>query len=155
MHLGLISDTHDFLDPRVAELLAGVEHIVHAGDIGSAWILHQLEQIAPVTAVLGNTDSQLTLPLTHVVTFAEHKLLVQHIVNPAAPDDALRRRLAREKPAAVIFGHTHKALDQVNGGVRYINPGYAGKPRFNQPRSLARLQLTAAGMTVEFIPLQD
>ena len=153
MHLGLISDTHDFLDPRVAELFAGVDHIIHAGDIGSAWILFQLEQIAPVTAVLGNTDSQVSVPLTRVLTLADHKLLVQHIVNPAAPDDALRRRLARERPAAVVFGHTHKALDQRRGEIRFINPGYAGKPRFNQPRSVARLQLGPAGLALEFIPL--
>jgi putative phosphoesterase len=59
--VGVISDTHDYLDPRVTELFAGVEHILHAGDVGSAWITFQLEQIAPVTAVIGNTDSQLSL----------------------------------------------------------------------------------------------
>lgn len=154
MRLGLVSDTHDFLDPRVPELFADVDHIIHAGDVGRAWILLQLEQIAPVAAVLGNTDSQLSLPLARTVAIAGRKLLVRHIVNPAAPGDALRLDLARERPDAVIYGHTHKALDQVTGGTRFINPGYAGKPRFNQPRSVALLQLSPAGLALEFIPLK-
>jgi len=151
--IGLISDTHDFLDPRVPAIFAGVEAILHAGDIGSAWITFQLEQIAPVTAVLGNTDGDLPCKLTEVVTLGGKKILLHHIVNPAAPDETLRRRLTKERPDLVLFGHTHKAFDQVVKGTRFINPGYAGRPKLNQARSVAILHVDETGMSPEFIPL--
>ena len=61
MKIGVISDTHDFFDPRIPELFKDVEHIIHAGDIGSMAIISELEKIAPVTAITGNTDSMLPL----------------------------------------------------------------------------------------------
>ena len=75
MKIGVISDTHDFLDPRVKELFAGVDHILHAGDIGTVWITFELEQIAPVTAVFGNTDAGLSFRETELVTLGEKKFL--------------------------------------------------------------------------------
>lgn len=153
MRLGLISDTHDFLDPRVQSIFAGVDHILHAGDIGTVWITFQLEQIAPVVAVLGNTDADLSFKQTEVANLGGKKFLIHHIVNPATPDETLHRRLAKERPDFVIFGHTHKAFDQTVNGVRFINPGYAGRPKFNQPRSLAILHLDETGATLEFMPL--
>ena len=68
MKLGLISDTHDYLDPRIPELFAGVDHILHAGDVGRPLLIVELEQIAPVTAVTGNTDEGLPLRETELVT---------------------------------------------------------------------------------------
>jgi putative phosphoesterase len=153
MRIGVISDTHDFLDPRVKELFADVDHILHAGDIGTVWITFQLEQIAPVTAVIGNTDAGLSFKETELVEVASYKFLVQHIVDPRVPDEKLRRRIAKDKPHFVIFGHTHKAQDQTLGGVRYFNPGYAGRPKFNQPRTVAILHADGAGITAELIPL--
>lgn len=153
MKIGVISDTHDFLDPRVTELFAGVDHILHAGDVGSVWITFQLEQIAPVTAVLGNTDLGLSFKENAVVELAERKFMVQHIVNPQTPDEQLRRLMAKHRPDVLVFGHTHKAMDQTLNGVRFFNPGYAGKPKFNQPRSVALFHCDAAGLTPEFIVL--
>lgn len=151
--IGVISDTHDFLDPRVKELFAGVDHILHAGDIGTVWITFQLEQIAPVTAVLGNTDMGLSFKETELVEVAGHKFLVQHIVNPQSPDDDLRRRMAKDKPHFVVFGHTHKAFDQSINGVRFFNPGYAGRPKLGQSRSIAILHVNGAEVDAEMIPL--
>jgi putative phosphoesterase len=153
--IGVISDTHDFLDPRVKELFADVQHILHAGDIGTVWITFQLEQIAPVTAVVGNTDSGLDFKDVAVVTVAQRKFLLQHIVNPEAPDDQLRRHLTKHRPDAVIFGHTHKTYNHARSGTLFFNPGYAGRPRFNQPRSVAIFHCDAAGITPEFVPLPD
>jgi putative phosphoesterase len=153
MRIGVISDTHDFLDPRVKELFAGVDHILHAGDIGTVWITFQLEQIAPVTAVLGNTDAGLQFKETEMIELGGRKFLIQHIVNPQAPDEKLRRHLARHKPDAVVFGHTHKTFNQPLNGTLYFNPGYAGRPKFNQPRSVAIFHCDAAGLTAEFLPL--
>ena len=82
MRIGVISDTHAFLDPRVEKLFAGVDHILHAGDVGPHMLLHELEAIAPVTAVVGNTDAGLNLNLTEVVELGGRKFLVHHIVDP-------------------------------------------------------------------------
>jgi len=151
--IGVISDTHDFLDPRVKELFAGVDHILHAGDIGTVWITFELEQIAPVTAVLGNTDFDLSFKQTEVVTLANRKFMVHHIVNPQMPDEALRRQITRHRPDVVVFGHTHKAFDQTVSSTRFFNPGYSGRPKFNQPRSIGLLHCDDAGLTAEFISL--
>jgi predicted phosphodiesterase len=81
LKIGVISDTHGYLDPRVEKIFAGVNHILHAGDIGFASIILELQFIAPVTAVLGNTDGDPGFRLTEVVALAEKKFLVHHIVN--------------------------------------------------------------------------
>jgi len=153
MTIGVISDTHGFLDPKIPRLFAGVEHILHAGDIGSDGIVVSLEAVAPVTAVLGNTDSSPTFRLTEVAVLDKHKFLVHHIVNPRALTEALRLDIARERPAAVVFGHTHKAFCETIDGVLYLNPGYAGKPKFGLERSVAILRCDGKGMRVEFVKL--
>jgi hypothetical protein len=139
--IGVISDTHNFFDPKIPELFAGVEHILHAGDVGSAFITFQLEQIAPVTAVLGNTDVDVDLSLkqTEVVELAGRKILIHHIVNPFALTENLQKRITREVPDAVVFGHTHKVFNEVIGGMLYLNPGYAGHPKSGAERSVVIL----------------
>jgi putative phosphoesterase len=153
MKIGVVSDTHDFLDPRILELFKGVDHILHAGDVGMQIIVFDLEQLAPTTAVIGNTDLGNPLKLTEVVTLGDLKFLVQHIVNPYAPDDKLRVRLARARPDVVVFGHTHKAFNEVINGVRFFNPGYAGKPKYATERSVAILHCEGKDIRVEFLPL--
>ena len=151
MKIGLISDTHGFLDPKVPEIFAGVSHILHAGDIGDDSIIVELEAIAPVTAVLGNTDSSPTFRITEVVALAQRKFFVHHIVNPHALKENLQLQVARERPDAVLFGHTHKAFCETIGGVLYLNPGYAGKPKFGAERTVAILR--GQEMRVEFLSL--
>jgi uncharacterized protein len=148
--LGLIADTHGFVDPKLAALFDGVDHILHAGDIGPAAVLRELERVAPVTAVLGNNDLLTTCDLTEVVELGGRKFLVHHIVDPRAPEASLRLRIAREQPDLVVFGHTHRAFDQVVDGVRFVNPGYAGQPRFNLARSVAIAELSPPGIAVTF-----
>ena len=150
MLLGLISDTHDFLDPRVPSLFQGVEHILHAGDIGRASIILALERIAPVTAVLGNTDAGLDVRETELVELDGRKFLLHHIVDVREPHESLQHRIEVETPDVVVFGHTHKPHDETIGVTRYLNPGYAGKPRFNLPRSVALLHCGPDGVQVEF-----
>jgi uncharacterized protein len=153
MTLGVISDTHNLFDPKIPELFTGVEHILHAGDVGAQWILFQLEQIAPVTAVLGNTDADLRLKETEIVELASRKFLLHHIINPHAPDDRLKARIAKEKPDVVVFGHTHKPFCEKIGGILFFNPGYAGKPRFGMERSVAILHCNERQIRPEFLPL--
>jgi uncharacterized protein len=154
MRIGVISDTHNSLDPKIAELFAGVEHILHAGDIGSGRIIHELEQIAPVTAVLGNTDGpELTVRETEVVELAGRKFLLHHIINPRALSEALERRISRERPDVVVFGHTHKPFCETIGSILFFNPGYAGKSRFGMPRSVAILHCDEQGVRHEHVGL--
>ena len=85
MKIGVISDTHDHLDPKIFELFAGVDHILHGGDIGMPAIIMDLEAIAPVTAVLGNNDSSSKFRETETVLLAGRKFLIHHIVDVRAP----------------------------------------------------------------------
>jgi putative phosphoesterase len=151
--IGVISDTHGFLDPKVHGLFTGVGHILHAGDIGFASIISELEQIAPVTAVLGNTDGGAVFFETEIVELANKKFLVHHIVNPHEPSDKLKTRIAREKPDAVIFGHTHKRFCETIGGILFFNPGYSGKPKTGTERSVAILNCDEKEIRAEFLPL--
>jgi putative phosphoesterase len=154
MTLGLISDTHDYLDPRVSELFRGVDHILHAGDIGMPALLLELEFIAPVTAVGGNTDDPaLGYRLTRLLKLADRKFLLHHIVNPHDLQDDLKSLLTKECPEVVMFGHTHKPFCERINGTLFFNPGYAGRQRFDLPRTVALLHCDGAALRHEFIPL--
>ncbi|MEY4918769.1 MAG: hypothetical protein RL616_2682 [Verrucomicrobiota bacterium] len=153
MKLGIISDTHGFLDPRVEKLFAGVDHILHAGDIGEPMIELELKFIAPVTVCIGNTDLGLSFKETEVVTLAEKKFLVHHIVNPYAPSERLAAQLQRHQPDVVVFGHTHKKFAETVNGIFYFNPGYSGKPKLGTERSVALLHLDGKEIRHEFLPL--
>ncbi len=153
MKLGIISDTHGFLDPRIETIFADVDHILHAGDVGNPLIELELKFIAPVTLVLGNNDPDLTLKETEVLTLGDKKFLLHHIVNPRALSDKLKLRIRRDRPDAVIFGHTHKPFAELVDGVFFFNPGYAGKPKFGTERSVAKLHLNGPAIDHEFIAL--
>ena len=153
MRIGVISDTHGYLDPRVEKIFTGVNHILHAGDVGYATIILELRLIAPVTVVLGNTDGDLDYRLTETVELAQKKFLVHHIVNPWALSDSVAPLVAKQRPDAVVFGHTHKKFAETVNGVFFFNPGYAGKPRFGTERSVAILHLDGQEIRHEFIPL--
>jgi len=154
MRIGVISDTHNYLDPLVPQLFAGVDRIVHGGDIGMPAIILALEQIAPVTAVAGNTDDPgFHYPPTDLVELGGRRFLVQHIVNPQSLTDPIRTRIARERPDVVVFGHTHKPFSKSIGGTRFFNPGYAGKSRFGLERSVAILHCGDKGIRAEYLKL--
>ncbi len=153
MKIGLISDTHGYFEPKVSDLFAGVSHILHAGDIGDDSIVAELQTIAPVTAVLGNTDSSPNYRLTEVIMLAGRKFIVQHIVNPRELREEFQLRIARERPDAVVFGHTHKAFCETIDGVLYLNPGYAGKPKIRMERSVVILHVNDKEIRPEFFRL--
>jgi hypothetical protein len=154
--IGVIADTHNFLDARVPGLFAGVEHIVHAGDIGQPRLLAELARVAPVTAVAGNTDDPACgWPETATLRVGGHRLLLQHILDPHRPTPAFARRLANERPTLVIFGHTHQPYNAWHDGVCFLNPGSAGRSRFGLPRSVALLDFTDGRFTVSFHHLND
>jgi uncharacterized protein len=149
--IGVISDTHGFFEPRVAEIFQGADHILHAGDVGRASVLDELRALAPVTAVQGNVDGpELGLRLTEFVELAGCGFLLHHIVNPHSLGEDLLGRIARHQPALVVFGHSHRQCYQVVRGVCFFNPGYAGQPRFNAPRSVAILECTGNAPQAQF-----
>ena len=152
-NIGVLSDTHGYLDPQVAEVLADVDHVLHAGDVGPARVLAELEALAPVTAVLGNTDASVTLRDTELVELAGRKFLVHHIVNPRALREPFTSLIERARPDVVVFGHTHRRFCETIGGILFLNPGYAGAPKVGQERSVAILHCDARGIRPEFLVL--
>jgi putative phosphoesterase len=134
--VGVISDTHGLLRPAALAALAGVERIVHAGDIGSPAVLAGLAQVAPVTAVRGNNDREawaIEIPETEVVEIGGVALYVLHDLHELDLDP----RAAGF--AAVIAGHSHQPRQEERDGVLYFNPGSAGPRRFRLPISVGRL----------------
>lgn len=152
--IGLISDTHGFLDPCIQSCFQGVDHILHGGDIGFPWLLLDLERIAPVTAVLGNTDYDLPVRETEVVELAGWKILLHHIVSLPTPALMIRERIQRTQPDIVVFGHTHRAHQETLGNTVYVNPGYAGRPKLGVKRSVAILECSGKKHNVRFIELE-
>lgn len=154
MKIGLISDTHGYLDPAVPRIFADVEHILHGGDVGPYSILHQLEQIAPVTAVFGNTDGpELGLREVEAVELQGVKFLLKHIVNISPVDSEVVARAQRCSARVVLFGHTHRPFQSRVGDLLFLNPGYAGRQRFDLKRSVAILQVEEGDLRVKFVDL--
>jgi putative phosphoesterase len=153
MKIGVISDTHGFLDPKIFQLFSGVGHILHAGDIGYSSIILELGEIAPVTAVRGNTDMDLPFKETETVELSGRKFLVHHIINPYEPAERVSGRIRREKPNVVVFGHTHRSSCETVGDILFLNPGYSGKPKYGTGRSVAILHCDEKEVRTEFLAL--
>ncbi|MEF3274159.1 MAG: metallophosphatase family protein [Chloroflexus sp.] len=159
MEIGVVSDTHARLAPAALPALAGVEMILHAGDIGSEAVLSQLATIAPVVAIHGNTDQGTPLarayPATRWVEYEGVLIYLTHIGGqplhlgqalPIAPDG--------RRPQVFIFGHSHRPLCDVHKGVLFLNPGTAGAPR-GAGLSVARLTVANGQASAVIIRLAD
>jgi putative phosphoesterase len=150
--IGVISDTHGLLRQDALRALRGCDLVVHAGDVGSAGILHALRAMAPVIAVRGNVDTEewaLDLPLREVVEANGARLYVLHNlkdldVNPRAAGCDV-----------VISGHTHRPGQFEKDGVLYINPGSAGPRRFDLPIGVARLRVGERPWQVDFLRCEE
>jgi putative phosphoesterase len=151
MIVGVISDTHGLLRPEAVEALGGVDHIIHAGDVGSPEILEQLAVLAPVTAVRGNIDKSAwarKLPETEVLAVGGISIYVLHDL--AQLD--LKPKAAGF--AVVVSGHTHVPKQETRDGVLYFNPGSAGPRRFKLPVSVGRLIVEDGHVRGELLLLQ-
>ena len=155
MKLGIISDTHGLYDEAVSEIFAGVDAIVHAGDIGKLDIIHRLEQIAPVFAVEGNNDWFGVYPTERVEEMNGQRILIRHIFGERHQlDRTARELLETARPDILIFGHSHRPYREQLDGTMLFNPGSAGPRRFNLPRTVGLLTLTRAGAEAEIINLE-
>ena len=151
--VGLISDTHGMLRPDVITVLAGVELILHAGDVGGDDILDELQAIAPVHAVFGNTDppghprlhERIEREIDGISIHVSHG----HEVGSPTPVKLLAAYTAR----VIVYGHTHRGLVERHGDRMVINPGAAGARRFDLLPSVALLRLDAGTMDAELVSL--
>jgi putative phosphoesterase len=150
MLIGVISDTHGLLRPEALAHLRGSDHIIHAGDIGSPEIVPKLREIAPVTAIRGNIDTQpwaREFPETEVVELAGKSIYIIHDVN------ALDLNPHGAGFTALISGHSHQPKQEVKNGVLYFNPGSAGPRRFKLPVTMGRLEITRDHVRVEIVEI--
>ena len=151
MILGVISDTHGLLRREAVEALRGADRILHAGDIGDPEILDTLAQIAPVTAVRGNVDTESwaqALPQTEVVEIGVVSIYMLH--------DLGKLDLKPEAAGihAVIYGHSHQPKIEMRKGVLYFNPGSAGPRRFQLPVSVGKLRIEDGKIKAELVELK-
>src|SRR5208282_218672 len=149
--LGVISDTHGLLRPEALQALRGSDRILHAGDVGAPEILDALAQIAPLSAIRGNVDTQpwaRSLPETEVVEVAGVSIYMLHDLGKLD----LKPQTAGFR--VVIYGHSHQPKIEEKNGVLYFNPGSAGPRRFNQPVSVGKLIIKAGKVRAQLIELK-
>ncbi len=142
IRIGVISDTHGLLRPEVAPALAGVDMILHCGDVGNFFILEELGKIAPITAIRGNIDREgkcAQLPETEVAVAEGRYIYMLHDLKTLHLDPAAGRF------AAVMSGHSHVPNFCTRKGVLYLNPGSCGPRRFHLPVTIALLTVPAQG----------
>lgn len=151
--IGLISDTHGLLRSDVFEALAGVDRILHAGDVGDG-VLEELEAIAPVAAVCGNVDApgdpRLAREIEEVIGGV--RVRVSHGHEAGSPSPA--RLLELYDADVIVYGHTHRPLVVQVGGRWVVNPGAAGPRRFDILPSVALLRIAAGEVTVAHVALR-
>jgi putative phosphoesterase len=155
MRIGVISDTHGLLRPDVFRHFEAVEHILHAGDIGPLSLLTELEAIAPVTAVWGNTDGfdvRNALPEVAGIELAARHVIVTHGHQLGSPTpEALQ--LLHATADIIVYGHTHRPMKREVGDCLVLNPGGAGAPRFGLRPSLMLLHIENDGLRTELLQL--
>jgi putative phosphoesterase len=146
--VGLISDTHGALDPRVFPALEGVDFVLHAGDIGAPDVLWQLEGIAPVTAVLGNTDYE--IPGYRLEKRAGVKIGAKHFL---IVHDIARLGQIPEGVDVVVHGHTHVPAIEDGGEVLIVNPGPARRPTGGLSRTVGLVTIDGEAVSAEIVSL--
>jgi len=151
MLVGLVSDTHSLVRPEIFTAFAGVELILHAGDVGGRSVIDELAAIAPVRAVFGNTDmpGEPGLEARLVLDIQGLSLLVSHGHEVGSPTP--EKLLARYTADIIVFGHTHKPLVERAGRRLVVNPGAAGPRRFSLKPSVARMRVERGQAEVEIV----
>jgi putative phosphoesterase len=148
--VGVISDTHGLLRPEAVQALAGVDYILHAGDVGDPLILEELRSIAPLTAIRGNVDTSgvcASLPATEAVELGGRLFYIIHSVHDLDLDPVTAGI------AVIVSGHSHRADAQSRSGVLYLNPGSAGPRRFDLPVTLAKIIINDAGVSASIVEI--
>lgn len=148
--IGVISDTHGLLRWEAEAALAKVDHIIHAGDVGTPEVIERLQRIAPLTVVRGNNDKGPwadPLPATAIVDVCGQRLYILHDIAKLDIDPVADRF------AAIIAGHSHKPSAEEKDGVLFLNPGSAGPRRFSLPIAVAKLFIDSGAVRAEICNL--
>lgn len=148
--IGVISDTHGLLRSEAIKALIGVDHILHAGDVGDPAILDKLRWIAPLTAIRGNVDVSgvcASLPPTETVELGGQLFYLVHSLQDLDIDPVVAG------VAVVVSGHSHRAEVQERKGVLYLNPGSAGPRRFDLPVTLAKVSVADSSVRASIVAL--
>ena len=150
MRVGVLSDTHNLLRPRVLELLAGCDRILHAGDVGDLHLLEPLRRIAPVEAIHGNTDSGETAAALPEVLAGDLDGVTFRMVHRR--EDADRSWLAGL--GLLVYGHSHRPELSWHGSCLLLNPGACGPRRFHLPLTLAILRVADHRIVPEILAVE-
>jgi putative phosphoesterase len=150
--VGVISDTHGLLRPEASTYLKGCDLIVHAGDIGGEKILDALRAIAPVIAVRGNNDTEPGAQRLGEFEFAHVGDMLLYVVHDRTD---IGIDLRAQGVGVVILGHSHKPLLERQDGMLFVNPGSAGRRRFNLPVAIGELRIEPGRLTAEIVNLLD
>ena len=146
--IGVLSDTHGLLRPAVLEVLRSCDCILHGGDVNKPEILDTLRSIAPLYVVRGNNDREWAegLPQSLTVTLGGIPFFMVHNKKdfPADLGDA----------RVVVFGHSHKYLEQQRDGRLWLNPGSCGRRRFDQEITMAAVTVDDGALRVEKLVFQ-
>jgi putative phosphoesterase len=146
LEVGVVSDTHGVVRKEAVKALAGVEVILHAGDLGDAAVLAELQLLAPVFAVRGNVDGGWArlLPERRLLELGGASVLLLHdraLVGPDPFEEKGKRKAPGRGDRVIVFGHSHQPLAESRGEVLWFNPGSCGPRRFDLPVSIGRLSI--------------
>jgi putative phosphoesterase len=155
LRIGLISDTHGLVHPRVPELFSRVDHIVHAGDVGGEHVLEALRSLAPLTYVDGNNDHATGEDVRRFANGNLRFLLTHILPRPSKLAPRVVESLREEPADLVVFGHSHLPHNERIGNVLYFNPASAGPRRFDFPVSVGLLEQKGKSWTVTHVALDD
>ena len=147
MKLAILSDTHGLLRPQVVEHLKTADAILHGGDINKPAIVEQLQQYAPLYIVRGNNDKEWAEDIPHDLTVTLEGITFFMVHNK------------KEVPAdlsgvdVVVFGHSHKYVQEEKGGIFWLNPGSCGPRRFHQEITMMMAEIEGGDIQVEKIEI--
>jgi uncharacterized protein len=151
MKIGLLSDTHSFLDEKVFDYFSQVDEIWHAGDIGNVEVADQLEAFKPFRAVYGNIDGdklRIRYPEDQIFTMEGISVWMTHIGGyPPRYNSRVKKAIIKYNPKLFICGHSHilKILpDPKRPGSLCVNPGAAGKHGFHHEKTIVRFEIKDA-----------
>ena len=147
MRLAILSDTHGLLRPEVADYLKTAGAILHAGDINRPEIVEELRQYAPLYIVRGNNDKEWAEDIPHHLTVTLGGVSFYLVHN--------RKEVPADLPGidAVVFGHSHKYLQEEKGGLLWLNPGSCGPRRFHQEITLMMAEAENGALRVEKVTI--
>ncbi len=154
MKIGVLADTHGLLRPQVLEIFNGVDRIVHAGDVGSAEILTELQGLAAVHAVYGNCDR---FPLTEqlndreIIDLEGIRTFITHI--GGKPKEIRQFYPDVHGARLVIFGHSHRASRIEDEGTLFFNPGAAGPRRFSLRPSIGLIEIRDGRLETQIVEI--